>query len=375
MSSALVWFRRDLRTHDHAALFHALKQHGRVYCVFVFDVTILDKLPRTDRRVAFILRAVEELAGELRRLGGALIILQGDPRAEIPRLAAQLNVAAVYANRDYEPAARQRDAAVAENLRRLASAARLDTIAHNFLSFKDQVIFECDEVLTQQSKSFSVFTPYKNAWLKKLTPFYLQAYPVTRYMAHLAAPAAVSPPPTLSGLGFLPTDLANLALPTRMAGAQNLFLAFAERMDNYASERDFPALDGTSHLSVPLRFGTISIRQVVAYAHSQPGKDAANNGGWQWAASTGCDAQPWFRIFNPVTQSEKFDPQGRFIRRHVPELAALPDRFIHAPWAMDATQQARCGIVLGRDYPLPVVDHAVARERTLQRFSTVRNPA
>jgi len=474
MSSALVWFRRDLRTHDHATLFHALKQHGRVYCVFVFDVTILDKLPRTDRRVAFILRAVEELAGELRRLGGALIILQGDPREEIPRLAAQLNVAAVYANRDYEPAARQRDAAVAENLRRLTSA--------DFLSFKDQVIFECDEVLTQQGKPFSVFTPYKNAWLKKLTPFYLQAYPVTRYMAHLAAPDAVSPSPTLSELGFLPTDLANLALPTGVAGAQSLFLTFAERMDNYASERDFPALNGTSHLSVHLRFGTISIRQVAAYAHSQQGKGAAtwlseliwrdfyqmilwhhpqvvahafkpamnalvwdeapalldawrqgrtgyplvdaamrqllhtgfmhnrlrmvaasfltkdlgldwrlgeawfaeklldfdlaaNNGGWQWAASTGCDAQPWFRIFNPVTQSEKFDPQGRFIRHHVPELAALPDRFIHAPWAMDATQQARCGIVLGRDYPLPVVDHAVARERTLQRFSTVRNPS
>jgi deoxyribodipyrimidine photo-lyase len=474
MSSALVWFRRDLRTHDHATLFHALKQHGRVYCVFVFDVTILDKLPRTDRRVAFILRAVEELAGELRRLGGALIILQGDPRAEIPRLAAQLNVAAVYANRDYEPAARQRDAAVAENLRRLTSA--------EFLSFKDQVIFECDEVLTQQGKPFSVFTPYKNAWLKKLTPFYLQAYPVTRYMAHLAAPDAVSPSPTLSELGFLPTDLANLAVPTGVAGAQSLFLTFAERMDNYASERDFPALNGTSHLSVHLRFGTISIRQVAAYAHSQQGKGAAtwlseliwrdfyqmilwhhpqvvahafkpamnalvwdeapalldawrqgrtgyplvdaamrqllhtgfmhnrlrmvaasfltkdlgldwrlgeawfaeklldfdlaaNNGGWQWAASTGCDAQPWFRIFNPVTQSEKFDPQGRFIRHHVPELAALPDRFIHAPWAMDATQQARCGIVLGRDYPLPVVDHAVARERTLHRFSTVRNPS
>jgi deoxyribodipyrimidine photo-lyase len=479
MSSALVWFRRDLRIHDHAALFHALKQHGRVYCVFVFDATILDKLPRTDRRVAFILRAVEELAGELRRLGGALIILQGDPREEIPRLAAQLNVAAVYANRDYEPAARQRDVAVAENLRHPASAVRLNTAAHDFLSFKDQVIFECDEVLTQQGKPFSVFTPYKNAWLKKLTPFYLQAYPVARYIAHLAAPATVSPAPTLAELGFLPTGL---ALPTGMAGAQSLFLAFAERIDNYASERDFPALDGASHLSAHLRFGTISIRQLAAYAHSQPGKGAAtwlseliwrdfyqmilwhhpqvvsqafkpamdalvwdeapallaawqqgrtgyplvdaamrqllhtgfmhnrlrmvaasfltkdlgldwrlgeawfaeklldfdlaaNNGGWQWAASTGCDAQPWFRIFNPVTQSEKFDPQGRFIRRHVPELAALPDQFIHAPWAMDATQQARCGIVLGRDYPLPVVDHAVARERTLQRFSTVRNPS
>jgi deoxyribodipyrimidine photo-lyase len=99
---------------------------------------------------------------------------------------------------------------------------------------------------------------------------------------------------------------------------------------------------------------------------------AANNGGWQWAASTGCDAQPWFRIFNPVTQSEKFDPHGHFIRRYVPELLSVPKQFIHAPWKMNASQQAACGISIGRDYPWPVVDHAVARERTLQRFSLVR---
>jgi deoxyribodipyrimidine photo-lyase len=99
---------------------------------------------------------------------------------------------------------------------------------------------------------------------------------------------------------------------------------------------------------------------------------AANNGGWQWSASTGCDAQPWFRIFNPLTQSQKFDPQGDFIRRHVPELATLPTSFIHAPWTMSATQQTQCAIVLGRDYPLPVVDHVVARARTLQRYANVR---
>jgi deoxyribodipyrimidine photo-lyase len=99
---------------------------------------------------------------------------------------------------------------------------------------------------------------------------------------------------------------------------------------------------------------------------------AANNGGWQWAASTGCDAQPWFRIFNPVTQSEKFDAEGRFIRRYLPELAAVSAKFIHAPWRMDAAQQAACGVVIGRDYPAPVVDHAAARERTLARFKAVR---
>jgi deoxyribodipyrimidine photo-lyase len=99
---------------------------------------------------------------------------------------------------------------------------------------------------------------------------------------------------------------------------------------------------------------------------------AANNGGWQWAASTGCDAQPYFRIFNPVTQSERFDAQGKFIRKYVPELAHAADKHIHAPWLMDAEAQARAGCVIGRDYPAPVVDHAVARKRTLERYAASR---
>ena len=99
---------------------------------------------------------------------------------------------------------------------------------------------------------------------------------------------------------------------------------------------------------------------------------AANNGGWQWAASTGCDAQPYFRIFNPVTQSERFDPDGKFIRRYVPELARVPDRFIHAPWLMPPSEQGAAGCVVGRDYPGPVVDHAVGRKRTLERYGKVR---
>jgi deoxyribodipyrimidine photo-lyase len=101
---------------------------------------------------------------------------------------------------------------------------------------------------------------------------------------------------------------------------------------------------------------------------------AANNGGWQWAASTGCDAQPWFRIFNPVTQSEKFDAQGTFIRRYVPELAQVPDKCIHAPWRLSTLEQAGYGFTLGTDYPFPVVDHVVARERTLARFKAIKSP-
>jgi deoxyribodipyrimidine photo-lyase len=471
MSVALVWFRRDLRVQDHAALHHALNAHRRVHCVFVFDRAILDPLPRRDRRVEFILRAVEEVDAALRAMGGALVVRHGDPREEIPRLAGELGAAAVYANRDYEPAAIARDAEVN---RRLAGADSC------LLDFKDQVVFERDELMTQGGTPFSVFTPYKNAWLRRLTPHDLEPFPIEPMAAHLAPPRAGDRLPGLEELDFVATDLAALRLPTGMSGAQMLFRDFAERIDDYAAKRDYPAQKGCSYLSAHLRFGTISIRQLAAYAHAQPSRGAAtwlseliwrdfyhailwhhprvvsgcfkpefdalhwddapellaawqagrtgyplvdaamrqldqagwmhnrlrmvtasfltkdlgidwrrgeawfaeklldfdlaaNNGGWQWAASTGCDAQPWFRIFNPVTQSEKFDPEGRFILRYVPELREVPPKYLHAPWRMNAADQAACGVIIGRDYPVPVVDHAVARECTLRRYKSVRS--
>jgi deoxyribodipyrimidine photo-lyase len=468
MSAALVWFRRDLRVQDHAALHHALKMHRYVHCAFVFDTTILDPLPRRDRRVEFILRAVEEVAEALKELGGGLIVRHGDPLREIPRLAAELGAAAVYANRDYEPAAVARDAEVRRGLGDIA-----------FRDFKDQVIFDRDEVLTQGGTPFSVFTPYKNAWLKKLEADGLSTLPVEEHAARLAPPRGAEKIPTLRQLGFKPSDLGRLSLPTGMSGAQALFREFIERIDGYADARNFPALEGTSSLSAHLRFGTISIRQLVAFAQARSGRGAetwlaeliwrdfyhailwhhprvatqcfkpafdalrwdaapdlfeawcagrtgyplvdaamrqlaasgfmhnrlrmvtasflskdlgldwrqgeawfaeklldfdlaANNGGWQWAASTGCDAQPWFRIFNPVTQSEKFDTEGWFIRRYVPELQRVPQKFIHAPWKMNGAEQAACGVRIGSDYPAPVVDHTRARERTLARYRAVR---
>lgn len=464
MPTGLVWFRRDLRSNDHAALHNALQECERVFCVFIFDTSILAHLPRADRRVEFILLALQELDAALRENGGALIVRHGDPIDEIPRLVAQFGVDAVYLNRDDEPSAIDRDEAVQQ---RVSST--------NWRTFKDQVIFEGHEVLTQMGKPFSVFTPYKNAWLRALTPTQLAPHLVDFSTHRLALPPHAERLPTLAELGFETTDLKNLKVPTGMRGAQILFRDFIERIDDYAETRNFPATKGPSYLSAYLRFGTISIRQLVAYAQAQPSRGAqvwlseliwrdfyhailwhhpgvvghcfkpqcdniqwddaphllaawqhgktgyplvdaamrqllqsgymhnrlrmvvasfltkdlgvdwrlgeawfaeklldfdlaANNGGWQWAASTGCDAQPWFRIFNPVTQSENFDAQGKFIRRYVPELAKVDNKFIHAPWKMNEQEQLRCGVLIGRDYPAPVIDHAIARQRTLARY-------
>jgi len=473
--AALMWFRRDLRSEDNAALHAALNDGLRVYCVFVYDTEILDALPtRADRRIEFIWQSVTELGHALDAAGGQLITLHGPARTEIPRLAAALGVQAVYANHDYEPQAVARDAAVAQALR----AAGIE-----FLTRKDQVIFEKDEVLTQGGTPFSVFTPYKNAWLKKLEPFFIAAYPVKRYARHLAKAPGYECMLTLADIGFAATNLQALGISGGAAAAQKLLADFLPRMARYRDSRDFPAKKGPSYLSVHLRFGTVSIRALARAAwpgsggasgegaatwlselvwrdfyfmilHHHPRvvsrafkpaydairwpndpalfdawregrtgypivdaamrqlnqtgymhnrlrmiaasflvKDllidwrwgekyfadqlndfdlAANNGGWQWAASTGCDAQPYFRIFNPVSQSERFDAEGAFIRRYVPELATCGKRAIHAPWTMTPEEQSAASVIIGRDYPAPVVEHAAARLRALELFKAVR---
>jgi deoxyribodipyrimidine photo-lyase len=465
--TSLCWLRRDLRLDDHAALYHALRQSDAVHCVFVFDTDILDALTnKADRRVEFIWHSLHELNARLHELGSTLHVLHGSAMTEIPRLANELNAQAVFCNRDYEPAAMARDAQV---------SSLLAQSGIEFFDCKDQVIFERDEVLNGAGKPYGVFTPYKNAWLKKLNNFYLRSYPSEAYFSALA-PCPPSALPTLESLGFSPTNLLTLGIKTGSRGGQILLADFLQRMAHYQATRDFPAVKGVSYLSVHLRFGTLSIRHLATCAVQQdnlgsatwlseliwrefyqmllwhnpqlaagrafksqfealkfpnstdkfaawceartgyPLVDAAmrqlnqtgfmhnrlrmiaasflvkdlhvdwrwgeryfaqhlidfdlsaNNGGWQWSASTGCDAQPWFRIFNPITQSEKFDPQGKFIRRYVPELARCADQYLHAPWLMPAGEQQRCGVKIGVDYPAPMVDHSVAREQTLQLF-------
>lgn len=478
-ASALVWFRRDLRAADHAALYHALKAAAAVHCAFVFDSAILDPLPRRDRRVEFIRDSAAALDDALRALGGGgsgLIAVHGKAAEELPRLAARLGVQAVFANHDDEPAALARDAVVRERLAAIGIALH---------SFKDHVLFERGEILTQAGKPYSVFTPYSRAWLSRLDDFYLKAYPVERYAAHLAPrpPGLDTPVPSLAELGFEDTNLRALGIVPGSAGGEALLHAFAGRMDRYDALRDLPAVKGPSYLGVHLRFGTVSIRNAAALARARtssgaatwlkelawrdfyvqvlanfphvgegrsfkPAYDriawldgplaetrfsawcegrtgyplvdaamhqlnrtgymhnrlrmvaasflckdlgidwrrgeryfaerlndydlAANNGGWQWASSSGCDAQPYFRIFNPVSQGERFDPEGRFVVRYLPQLAGLPKAALHAPWTAKPVDLQAAGLVLGKDYPLPIVDHAQAREETLRRYDVVK---
>ena len=226
---ALVWFRRDLRDFDHAAFYHALKTSTQVYCAFIFDSEILDKLNnKQDRRVEFIWESVRELKATLQAKGGDLLVKHGKARTLIPQLALELNVEAVFANRDYEPSAVERDTDVAQQF------AKNNIEFHNF---KDQVIFEKDEILSLSGKSYSVFSPYRNASLKKLDDFYLKPYPVDNYIQNLAK-IAPSQLVKLEEIGFLRTNLSTMRLPTGMSGGTQLFEDFTERIGRYKEARD-----------------------------------------------------------------------------------------------------------------------------------------
>ena len=481
----LMWFRRDLRVEDNAALHHALKSCAQVFCLFVFDRGILDALPRRDRRVEFLRESLVELDGQLGEAaqqhgvaGVGLMVRHGEAAECLADVASELSIDAVFLNHDDEPQSLMRDAAV-QTLMQSRGVA--------FHSFKDHLIFERTEVLTLAGKPYSVFTPYKNAWLKKIDGFYLKPYPTEKYAGALAARPASEPDniPELGALGFQKTNLSTLKIPVGICGGQQLFKDFQGRMDQYEETRNFPAVKGPSYLGIHLRFGTVSIRQMVAvalkaqnrgsvgaatwlseliwrdfygqilsnfphvasrafkpdyeaidwetgdeaealfkawcdgrtgyplvdaamaqinhtgYMHNRLrmvtasflvkdlGIDwrrgeayfaehlndfdlASNNGGWQWAASTGCDAQPYFRIFNPVSQSEKFDADGKFIRKYLPVLEKLPTRDLHSPWLAKPIALSAAGVTLGENYPEPIVQHDQARAKTLQRYAVVK---
>lgn len=424
---SIFWFRRDLRLHDNAALYHALKENPSVLPLFIFDKTILDQLEdKTDRRVDFIHQAIADIHNDLVQLKSGLHVFYSTPEHVFKDLLRKFDIKRVYTNHDYEPYARKRD----EEIGTLLLKHKVQ-----FKTYKDQCVFEKNEVLKDDGKPYTVFTPYSNKWRKALEPFYYKSYPCKKYYKHFAATEACEIP-SLEKIGFKRTDL----VFNKKMSVSNLLL------QKYQEQRDYPAIAGTSRLSMHLRFGTVSIRELVKkslplsetwlkeliwrdfymmilwhFPHAAvnafkkeydlikwrnneqefekwcegktgfPIVDAgmrelnttgfmhnrvrmivssflvkdllidwrwgeayfakklndfdlsANNGGWQWAAGSGCDAAPYFRVFNPAEQQKKFDPRFEYIKKWIPEF--------------------------GTDkYPLPMVDHAAARIRALNTY-------
>ncbi|HRG59808.1 MAG TPA: deoxyribodipyrimidine photo-lyase [Bacteroidia bacterium] len=423
---ALFWFRRDLRLSDNAGLYYALKEHENVLPLFIFDIDILNQLEdKCDARVEFIYKQIENLQTELKYIGSSILVKLGKPIEIFKELVKQYNITQVFTNHDYEPYAIKRDIEVANFL---------NTVNTSFKTYKDQVIFEKNEVLKDDHKPYTVFTPYMRKWKSKLNSFYTKPYPTQNYFQHFYKFETFSLPP-LEEIGF---KYSNISFPSLSIDD--------EIIKKYTLQRDIPSINGTSRISLHLRFGTVSIRCLVekakllnetwlneliwrefymmilyhfpyvvgnsfkpAYDHipwlnnelhfklwcegktGYPIVDAgmrelnqtgfmhnrvrmitasfltkhllidwrwgeayfakklldfelsSNNGGWQWSASCGCDAAPYFRVFNPHEQTKKFDPQLKYIKRWIPEYDELK-------------------------YLTPIVDHKFARERVLNTY-------
>ena len=430
--TALFWHRRDLRIDDNKGLFEALKQNEIVHPIFIFDKSILDKLPKNDQRILFIYQEIESLKKSYQDLGSDLWVYYGEPSEIIPKIAQELNCSSVYFNNDYEPYALQRDQEI---------QLSLNNIKIEFIGNKDHVIFEKNEVLKDDGKPYTNFTPYSRKWKANLKEEDLREYSIEKYSRNLVQKQQEEALITLEEMGFESKVLHDF--PDRIA--KN------EILKNYHLSRNFPAFKGTSKLSLHLRFGTISIRKLALIAREQnetylneliwrdfyqmiifhfpksaensfktqydkiiweknevhfdswcTGKTgypivdagmrelnatgfmhnrvrmvvasfltkhllldwrlgaayfaeklldfelASNTGGWQWAAGCGCDAAPYFRVFNPQAQQEKFDKSFEYIKKWVPEYGTS-------------------------SYPEPIIEHKFARERILQRFKSALN--
>jgi len=434
---SIFWFRRDLRLHDNAGLYRALRAGTPVVPLFIFDRHILDKLnDKSDPRVTFIHDTLTGIQKELKEHGSNLVVKYGEPEQIWEHLIKNYDIDTVFTNRDYETYAKTRDAKVEAML--LKKGAQ-------FKSFKDHVIFDTDEVLKKDGTPYTVFTPYSKVWKTKAESrakdnitdsYYFKSYPSMKYADHLAKEID-GEMPSLEDMGFARS---NLAIPEDTV-TQGLIKSYSEK-------RNFPAVNGTSRLGLHFRFGTISIREKAkkasklnetflseliwrdfysnilnhfphvekepfrakykaiewvnneedfaawkkgetgfpivdagmrelnntGYMHNRVrmivasfltkhllidwkwGEAyfaeklldfdlASNNGGWQWAAGCGTDAAPYFRIFNPYTQQQKFDKQFEYINKWVPE------------YGTDA-------------YPEAIVDHKEARARCLEVYKS-----
>ena len=257
---AIFWFRRDLRLGDNAGLYHALKSGLPVLPVFIFDKEILDKLQdKDDARVTFIYQTIEKLDKELHRHGSSLLVLHDKPEHAWAKLVKDYPVKAVYTNHDYEPNAKERDDVIRESL-----------IKHDiaFNTYKDQVIFEKDEVVKDDGKPYTVYTPYQRKWYQALTDFYLKAYPNKRYFKNFYKTKAF-PNPSLKQIGF---EESSLDFPE---------IHYKELIAEYPEKRDFPAVKGTTHIGLHLRFGTVSIRELARTADTFKEKTWLNELIWR----------------------------------------------------------------------------------------------
>lgn len=463
---SLLWLRRDLRLHDHAALAHALQEPHPIQPVFVFDTDVLARFTnKHDRRLSFIADALCRIEKKLNKDGGSLLILHGKASELIPIIAKKLKAANLFAAEDYEPAAIARD--------RRVSAALEETANVHFV--KDQLIFSPSELLKPDGTPYKVFTPYSKFWKSLYTHASSAAFDCTahrRYadIRHVAKLLSDTDVRVIAGAGCAKSMLKEIGYEhvecgwDASAGEEQLDRFVSKPLMHYATARDYMGEEGTSRLSPYLRFGLISIRQCLRAAEAKNTADtwikeliwrefyamilfhypesvtkewnheyrgaipwntdktmfdawrqgktgypivdaamrelletgwmhnrarmitasfltkhllidwrlgeehfaqylmdyeqASNVGGWQWAASTGTDAQPYFRVFNPTIQGKKFDPEGKYIKRFVPELAPLEIRDIHEPWNLNKPPS----------YPLPIVNHETAREKAISTF-------
>ncbi|MEN9951815.1 MAG: hypothetical protein RLZZ520_83 [Bacteroidota bacterium] len=424
----IFWFRRDLRLQDNVGLFHALTSGTPILPIFIFDTQIIDKLQKPeDLRVQFIHQTLTDIDFQLKQIGSGLTVFYGTPVQSFSELKRSYKITTVFTNHDYEPYAIKRDKQIQEMLGEEGVL---------FQTYKDQVVFEQKEVTKDDGLPYTVFTPYSRKWKARLAENPIKSFSSETQLNHLFK---YNPPalPTMESMGFVKQDWDYPS--TKVTD---------DIIKNYAAQRDFPAINGTSRLGVHLRFGTISVRQLVLnsanksetylneliwrdfyhqilynFPHVGEGRSfrkeydqiqwrdseadfekwckgetgypivdagmrelaatgymhnrvrmitasfltkhlfidwrwgeawfasklldfdlAANNGGWQWAAGSGCDAAPYFRIFNPALQTEKFDKKAAYINKWVPEFNTLT-------------------------YPAPMVQHEFARKRCLENYA------
>jgi len=468
--TAIVWIRRSLREHDNTALVEASKKHDEVIPFYVVDDNYFSEADLGYPRVKFWHESLKGLETDLEDSGKDLVIRKGKPLEQLKKIIEEVDADAVYHNRDYSPYARERDQKVENELK------------VPIKTFKDTVMFEKEEILTNSGTPYKVYTYYSKKWFKKnkRRPQKPESYEVPDLESDEV--------PSLDKLGYTKPEGMDVWDGGRENGL-NRIEEFKENIWEYDENRDYAWKDSTSKLSPHLKFGTVSIREVfweaerlkarnpdrdpssiktwqeelawrdfymqvlwnwpettekpfleqyesIEWRSKYQAKDdwesfvngktgypfvdagmrqlkqtgwmhnrlrmvvtsfackdlwldwkdlhtyfkemfvdaevASMIGGIQWAYSIGTDAQPYFRVFNPWTQGDDYDPDGEYIREHVPELSDVPDKYIHKPYKMPKTVQHDSGCIIGEDYPRPIVDHDEERKRAVERFEEAR---